>query len=339
VKSLFTQYIRPVLALATLTMGALLLSACGASVTEVANLPTTPPATVSHAGVVTVAMPSVSYSSLQQNCTKPGVNVLLTASPSLSGPLTLTTQPFNGLGACNLVLPNPPEALIPQACAVNVNLVGATGSPTSFQGSISYVSTPIPTCSVAGNGVGTATTQITYAAAIAAQTISATGGTQALASVGINFTGINSILGSTSGTYDVSSQLINNARCNALITYPTGLRVCRPQVSQLPVNVSFIDDDLANSPLNSLAVRVTTNGNRADVETVDFQRTGTNTFTLNQIAIERDASSVVQKSGNFEILEPAGVIAQPINLTFIYTDAMSPQGANIVRTATLNLVP
>jgi alpha-tubulin suppressor-like RCC1 family protein len=39
VKSLFTQYIRPVLALATLTMGALLLSACGASVTEVANLP------------------------------------------------------------------------------------------------------------------------------------------------------------------------------------------------------------------------------------------------------------------------------------------------------------
>jgi alpha-tubulin suppressor-like RCC1 family protein len=39
VKSLFTQYIRPVLALATLTMGTLLLSACGASVTEVANLP------------------------------------------------------------------------------------------------------------------------------------------------------------------------------------------------------------------------------------------------------------------------------------------------------------
>jgi alpha-tubulin suppressor-like RCC1 family protein len=39
VKSLFTKYISPVLAQATLTMGALLLSACGASVTEVANLP------------------------------------------------------------------------------------------------------------------------------------------------------------------------------------------------------------------------------------------------------------------------------------------------------------
>jgi alpha-tubulin suppressor-like RCC1 family protein len=39
VKSLFTQYISPVLAQATLTMGALLLSACGASVTEQANLP------------------------------------------------------------------------------------------------------------------------------------------------------------------------------------------------------------------------------------------------------------------------------------------------------------
>jgi alpha-tubulin suppressor-like RCC1 family protein len=39
VKSLFTKYISPVLAPVMLTMGALLLSACGASVTEVANLP------------------------------------------------------------------------------------------------------------------------------------------------------------------------------------------------------------------------------------------------------------------------------------------------------------
>jgi alpha-tubulin suppressor-like RCC1 family protein len=54
VKSLFTQYIRPVLALATLTMGALLLSACGASVTEVAALPNggTVTAVVSPARVV-----------------------------------------------------------------------------------------------------------------------------------------------------------------------------------------------------------------------------------------------------------------------------------------------
>jgi alpha-tubulin suppressor-like RCC1 family protein len=54
VKSLFTKYIRPVLAQATLTMGALLLSACGASVTEVANLPNggTVTAVVSPARVV-----------------------------------------------------------------------------------------------------------------------------------------------------------------------------------------------------------------------------------------------------------------------------------------------
>jgi alpha-tubulin suppressor-like RCC1 family protein len=52
VKSLFTKYIRPVLALATLTMGAMLLSACGASVTEQASLPGTVTAVVSPSRVV-----------------------------------------------------------------------------------------------------------------------------------------------------------------------------------------------------------------------------------------------------------------------------------------------
>jgi alpha-tubulin suppressor-like RCC1 family protein len=53
VKSLFTKYISPVLALAMLTVGALLLSACGASVTEVAN-----PAVSGNGTVTAVVSPS-----------------------------------------------------------------------------------------------------------------------------------------------------------------------------------------------------------------------------------------------------------------------------------------
>jgi alpha-tubulin suppressor-like RCC1 family protein len=52
VKSLFTKYLSPVIALATLTMGAMLLSACGASVTEQAALPGTVTAVVSPSRVV-----------------------------------------------------------------------------------------------------------------------------------------------------------------------------------------------------------------------------------------------------------------------------------------------
>jgi hypothetical protein len=301
-------------------------------------MPTSVPNTATHVGVATVATPSVSYGALLQNCTSQTFNGFLTAVPNEV--LPLSTQPFMGPfsvpGVCNFNMPNPPDSWIVQACTVNVNINGRGSS--SFQGSMSYSVSPVPKCQVTGNGTNTATAQISYATNTPGQSFSgAIAGNTVAAAVGINFVGSsNNIPGGPNGTYNVSSDLSNIAACNAFITFPP--QTCTPQLSQLALRVDIVDDDFIGDPATSLGVRVQTSD--GDVETVYFDREGPNKFSLLRIPIERNAAAVGKNNGKFELVEPSGgPTVKKTTLTFGYTDAVSPQGRNILRTATLDLAP
>jgi hypothetical protein len=301
-------------------------------------VPTSVPNTATYVGAATVATPAVSYGLQLQNCTSQTFNGFLTAVPNGFSPLP--TQPFMGPfsvpSVCNLNMPNPAQSWIVQACTINVNISGR--SPTSFQGSMSYSAPPVPSCEVSGNGTGTTTAQIIYGTNSPAQMFSAEiAGSQRSAAVDISFTGNGAAPGGTGGTYNVSSKLpVGVAQCNAFVTFPP--QTCTPQLSQLQLRVDITDDDFISDPATSLGVRVQTSD--GDVETVYFQRNGPNKFSLFQIPIERNAAAVGQNNGKFELVEPSGgPTVKKTTLTFGYTDAVSPQGRNILRTATLDLAP
>jgi hypothetical protein len=336
VKSLFTQYISLALTLATLTMGALLLSACGSNINEVANLPST----IIDTSKFTVVPSLYNYSGLSRSCTTSTVTAALTASSS-GTPATLQTNPFTSLGGGACSFSNEPQnRLFPTACTVQDR---ATGVVTA--GDFRYaISDPSCNYALIGTPINPITANVVYNFGLTTppQQVQGLAGSIQQVSVRIPpiFTSSGGTVPGTNGTvsYTINSAM-NNAVCETSITFPAAPDTCNVVQSTIPLNLIVVNSDLPTSLVTIAVDAVADNGDR---ESLNLQRQLDGSYQLPiNYRVVRDAAPVIPNNNAFDIVEPplGSTTSSPTVGIRLSYNSVSSQGVSTPHTATFTLAP
>ena len=121
--------------------------------------------------------------------------------------------------------------------------------------------------------------------------------------------------------------------CTAQYTLPSDnplAQICAAEPSFLNAAIQVQDADLTGP---SVQVQVTSN---EDNEIFTLPQISPGVYRLMQLPITRGGKTAMPRNGSIDI--PA-TNAVPIVLTIKYTDATSPNGSNVVRQTTLQLLP
>ncbi len=309
------------------------LLATSPAATPTTSLPLVPGPATGTAGAVSTSVQSISYATNPSGCAAPAV-VSGTATGLFAGlgPQYLVQQFMTPANNCNVSLQNTPASMC------QFNIAGLPNGNRLIPGTLTFANAALTTCSVGYMGtlpaspvsVGVFPVTLNFITPASVVFSGAPGSTVALQAPAV----FNKVSSLTVGTA-TANVVVQTApgTCTAQYTLPSDnplAQICAAEPSFLNAAIQVQDADLTGP---SVQVQVTSN---EDNEIFTLPQISPGVYRLMQLPITRGGKTAMPRNGSIDI--PA-TNAVPIVLTIKYTDATSPNGSNVVRQTTLQLLP